>query len=88
MVYRLTQTESDLAAQEDIIAAPFAKQAELEAKTSIMQIPALFKHKAVKFGDVNIDIGGGRFGLATNYLASIGTAVSKKSSPQMWTAFW
>ena len=48
-------------------------QAISSAKTSIMQIPALFKHKAVKFGDVNIDIGGGRFDLATNYLASIGT---------------
>lgn len=132
---RLTETETDLSAQEAIIAAPFAKQAELDAKTSrfnevmsilnpkdeqvigdegdvqyqarkplddelpkkhnkkstysetetpvsqaissaktsIMQIPALFKHKAVKFGDVNIDIGGGRFDLATNYLASIGT---------------
>lgn len=31
---RLTETESDLAAQEAIIAAPFAKQAELDAKTS------------------------------------------------------
>lgn len=38
-------------------------QAISSAKTSIMQIPALFKHKAVKFGDVNIDIGGGRFDL-------------------------
>jgi hypothetical protein len=55
-------------------------QAISSAKTSIMQIPALFKHKAVKFGDVNIDIGGGRFGLATNYLASIGTPVSKKAA--------
>lgn len=31
---RLTETETDLAAQEAIIAAPFAKQAELDAKTS------------------------------------------------------
>lgn len=77
---RLTETESDLAAQEAIIAAPFAKQAELDTKTSIMQIPALFKHKAGKFGNVNIDIGGGRFDLATNYLASIGTTVSKKAA--------
>lgn len=30
----LTETEADLAAQEDIISAPFAKQAELDAKTS------------------------------------------------------
>lgn len=34
MVYRLTQTESDLAAQEAIIVSPFAKLAELDAKTS------------------------------------------------------
>jgi N12 class adenine-specific DNA methylase len=43
------------------------------AKTSIKQIPALFKDKNVKFGMVNIDIGGGRFDLATEYLKSIGT---------------
>ena len=55
-------------------------QAISSAKTSIMQIPALFKHKAVKFGDVNIDIGGGRFDLATSYLASIGIPVSKKAA--------
>jgi N12 class adenine-specific DNA methylase len=43
------------------------------AKTSIKQIPALFKDKNVKFGKVNIDIGGGKFDLATDYLKSIGT---------------
>lgn len=31
---RLTETETDLAAQEAIISSPFAKQAELDAKTS------------------------------------------------------
>ena len=43
------------------------------AKTSIKQIPALFKDKNVVFGKTNIDIGGGRFDLATNYLAEKGT---------------
>ena len=49
------------------------EQAITSAKTSIMQIPALFKHKAVVFGKTNIDIGGGRFDLAKNYLAERGT---------------
>lgn len=48
-------------------------QAITSAKTSIKQIPALFKHPSVKFGETNIDIGGGRFDLATNYLAERGT---------------
>ena len=48
-------------------------QAISSAKTSIKQVPALFKHPGVRFGDVNIDIGGGRFDLATNYLAERGT---------------
>ncbi|MEA4920624.1 MAG: strawberry notch family protein [Clostridiaceae bacterium] len=43
------------------------------AKTSIKQIPALFKDSNVRFGKVNIDIGGGKFDLATKYLKSIGT---------------
>ncbi|MBR3381835.1 MAG: hypothetical protein IKG85_02200 [Clostridia bacterium] len=43
------------------------------AGTSIKQIPALFKHPNVEFGETNIDIGGGRFDLATNYLAERGT---------------
>lgn len=43
------------------------------AKTSIKQVPALFKDKNTRFGDTNIDIGGGRFDLAKDYLASIGT---------------
>lgn len=43
------------------------------AKTSIKQLPSLFKNKNVIFGDVNIDIGGGKFDLATEYLATLGT---------------
>ena len=48
-------------------------QAINSAKTSIKQIPALFRNKNVEFGETNIDIGGGRFDLATDYLRSIGT---------------
>ena len=48
-------------------------QAISSAKTSIKQIPALFKHSGVEFGKTNIDIGGGKFDLATNYLAERGT---------------
>ena len=47
-------------------------QAISSAKTSIKQVPALFKNKNVKFGETNIDIGGGRFDLATDYLAEQG----------------
>lgn len=43
------------------------------AKTSLRQVPALFKDKNVQFGDVNIDIGGGKFDLATEFLAERGT---------------
>jgi hypothetical protein len=43
------------------------------AKTSIKQIPALFKDKNAVFGETNIDIGGGKFDLAKNYLAERGT---------------
>lgn len=42
-------------------------------KTSIKQIPALFTNKNVEFGDTNVDIGGGRFDLATDYLRDQGT---------------
>lgn len=48
-------------------------QAVSSAGTSIKQVPALFKNKNVTFGDTNIDIGGGRFDLATNYLRERGT---------------
>jgi len=33
------------------------------ARTSLKQVPALFKDRNVKFGKVNIDIGGGRYNL-------------------------
>lgn len=49
------------------------KQGISSADTSISQIPALFTNKNVQFGKTNIDIGGGRFDLATNYLAQRGT---------------
>lgn len=49
------------------------KQEISSAKTSIKQIPALFTNSNVKFGKTNIDIGGGRFDLATDYLAERGT---------------
>lgn len=39
---------------------------------SLNQVPALFNKNAA-FGAVNIDIGGGRFNAATDYLRSIGT---------------
>lgn len=42
-------------------------------KTSIKQVPALFKNPNVKFGETNIDIGGGRFDLATDFLRENGT---------------
>ena len=49
------------------------KQEISSAKTSLKQIPALFKDKSVVFGKTNVDVGGGRFDLATNFLAERGT---------------
>lgn len=49
------------------------EQAISSAKTSIRQVPALFKDKNARFGESNVDIGGGRFDLATDYLAERGT---------------
>lgn len=49
------------------------EQAISSAKTSIRQVPALFKDKSARFGESNVDIGGGRFDLATDYLAERGT---------------
>lgn len=49
------------------------KQAISSAKTSIRQVPALFKDKNARFGEINVDVGGGRFDLATDYLAERGT---------------
>lgn len=43
------------------------------AKTSIKQVAGLFKDKNAKFGKINIDVGGGRFNLVTDYLAERGT---------------
>ena len=43
------------------------------AKTSIKQVAGLFKDKNAKFGKTNIDVGGGRFNLVTDYLAEHGT---------------
>ncbi len=68
---RLLEGETQYSISEDE-ASPVT-QAVSSAKTSIKQVPALFKHPGVRFGDVNIDIGGGRFDLATNYLAERGT---------------
>lgn len=42
-------------------------------KTSIKQVPALFRNPNVKFGETNIDIGGGRFDLASDFLRENGT---------------
>lgn len=49
------------------------KQAISSAKTSIRQVPALFKDKNARFGEINVDVGGDRFDLATDYLAERGT---------------
>ena len=43
------------------------------SKTSIKQVAGLFKDKNAKFGKTNIDVGGGRFNLVTDYLAERGT---------------
>ena len=48
-------------------------QAVSSAKTSIKQVPALFTDSRVKFGKVNIDIGGGKYDLASDYLKERGT---------------
>lgn len=42
-------------------------------KTSIEQVAGLFKDKNAHFGETNIDVGGGRFNLVTDYLAERGT---------------
>lgn len=43
------------------------------AKTSIKQVPALFNNPNVTFGKTNVDIGGGKYDLATQQLARNGT---------------
>ena len=57
----------------DAAATSPTAQAISSADTSISQIPALFTDPRVKFGEVNIDIGGGKFDLATDYLRERGT---------------
>jgi len=41
-------------------------------RTSLNQIPALFKNKKVQIGQVNLDIGGGKFEKGSEYLADKG----------------
>ena len=43
------------------------------AKTSLNQVPALFKDSRAVFGKTNIDIGGGKYDAATNFLSERGT---------------
>ena len=42
------------------------------AKTSLNQVPRLFKTVALKRGTVNLDVGGGKYDKATDYLHSLG----------------
>lgn len=53
--------------------ADVVSQEITSAKTSIKQVAGLFKDKNAKFGKTNIDVGGGRFNLVTDYLAEHGT---------------
>ncbi len=70
---RKTAQDNNTTPDEDVkSSAPVAQQIS-SAKTSIRQIPALFINKNVEFGETNIDIGGGRFDLATDYLRENGT---------------
>lgn len=62
-------TTSSAKSQEEI--SPSQKISS--AKTSIKQVPALFNNPNVEFGETNVDIGGGRFDLATQQLAENGT---------------
>jgi hypothetical protein len=56
----------------EIISVDSAKQAISSADTSLSQVPALFKKADITFpeGSVNLDIGGGRFNKATEYMAT------------------
>ena len=63
---------NDEAPDDGAFSSPVSQEVS-SAGTSIKQIPALFTNKNVVFGDTNIDIGGGRYDLATNYLAERGT---------------
>jgi hypothetical protein len=77
-VYEAGDDADRLKAVNSVEGARFSREAPVaqsitSAKTSIKQVPALFKDKNARFGDVNIDIGGGRFNLATEHLAERGT---------------
>ena len=68
----IAQTDGDVNPSSENYSGSYINvvdQAISSAKTSIKQIPALFKHKNAVFGETNIEIGGGRFELATEYLA-------------------
>lgn len=64
-----TTAEKASLADEDV---PVSQEIS-SAGTSIKQVLALFRNKNVQFEDVNIDIGGGRFDLTTEFLAERGT---------------
>lgn len=64
----LGQDEYLLETEDD---APIGQEVS-SAGTSIKQVPALFNNKNVVWGKVNIDIGGGRFDLATDFLKERG----------------
>lgn len=60
---------------EEVFSSPTATPVKQEigsAGTSIKQIPALFTDPRVEWGETNIDIGGGKFDLATDYLREKG----------------
>lgn len=59
-------------AKPKVLALPVA-QAVSSAKTSIKQVPAMFTDSRTKFGKVNVDIGGGKYDLASDYLKERGT---------------
>lgn len=68
----ISGVSSNDASESNVTSIPVSQNIT-SADTSIKQIPALFKDKNARFGDVNVDIGGGRFDLATEYLRGQGT---------------
>ena len=65
---RKVKEQFSLRERDDVVS-----QEITSAKTSIKQVAGLFKDKNAKFGKTNIDVGGGRFSLVTDYLAERGT---------------
>ncbi len=65
---RKVKEQFSLRERDDVVS-----QEITSAKTSIKQVAGLFKDKSAKFGKTNIDVGGGRFSLVTDYLAERGT---------------